>query len=68
MADDGRDAAGTPSSDAGTERSTPDDLRTSRRKSIVPSFLFFFLNIISLVHLHLSWGIDAISVTTSVSA
>ena len=27
-----REAAGTPSSDAGTERSTPDDLRTSRRK------------------------------------
>jgi hypothetical protein len=30
---DGRDAAGTPLSDAATERSTPDDIRTSRRES-----------------------------------
>jgi len=36
VADDGRDAAGTPSSDAGTERSTPDDLRTSRRRKKSP--------------------------------
>ena len=36
---DGRDAAGTPLSDAATERSTPDDIRTSRRKFLFPLFL-----------------------------
>ena len=36
---DGRDTAGTPLSDAATERSTPDDIRTSRRK-------FFFFSIL----------------------
>jgi hypothetical protein len=38
---DGRDAAGTPLSDAATERSTPDELRTSRREWQF-LFLFFF--------------------------
>lgn len=36
---DGRETAGTPLSDAATERSTPDDIRTSRRKSTI--YLFF---------------------------
>ena len=52
VADDGRDAAGTPSSDAGTERSTPDDLRTSRRKS-------------TLIIIHLTLSIDWLMRTRS---
>jgi hypothetical protein len=38
---DGRDAAGTPLSDAATERSTPDDIRTSRRESFFGFILVF---------------------------
>lgn len=38
---DGRELTTTPSSDAGTERSTPDDIRTSRRKSNHLLFYYF---------------------------